>query len=273
MLLGISSFTYGWSIGSSHEDGIMPINEYGLIEKARQYQLRCLQVGDNLPVHLFDQYRLVNFKQRLQQHHIRIELGARGLTEEKLDHYINLAGYLNAPLLRFVIDEPGYEPYFDFIVSAIKNVLPVLRNKGITLGIENHDRIKAREFADMMNAIDDKQVGICLDCVNSIGAGEGLEHVLSILAPYTVNLHVKDFSIKRLAHQMGFTVTGSPAGQGMLNLATVMGKLLPYNRCQSAILEQWVVPDDTVEGTVFKEHEWANISIKYLKSTKYFLYN
>ncbi len=44
--------------------------------------------------------------------------------------------------------------------------------------------------------------------------------------PFTVNLHVKDFIIQRVGHQMGFTVTGTPLGKGMIQLPVTAGKAI-----------------------------------------------
>lgn len=71
-------------------------------------------------------------------------------------------------------------------------------------------------------------MGICLDSVNSMGAGEGIETIVEVLSPYTVNLHVKDFVVQRVYHMMGFVVEGRPAGQGMLPLEYLLEKLEPH---------------------------------------------
>jgi len=270
MILGISSFTYGWAVNYHTAKAKNLAYEQVLINKTLAFGLKCMQIGDNLPVHTFDSKRLNDLKGKLTEHGIRIEIGARGLTDEHLEQYIQLADYLEAPLLRFVIDGPGFEPDNEIVVKTIKNALPILKERGITLGIENHDRFKARELAGIMESIGDKQVGICLDCVNSMGAGEGLEYVAGILSPYTVNLHIKDFTVTRLSHQMGFTVEGCPTGKGLTNVALLMEKVARYGRCESAILEQWAVPENNMEATVKKEEQWAQQSIDYLKQTNYF---
>ena len=51
-----------------------------------------------------------------------------------------------------------------------------------------------------------------------MGAGEGFETVSEILLPYTINLHLKDFTIRRVSHKMGMIIEGTPAGKGMLNI-------------------------------------------------------
>jgi len=109
-------------------------------------------------------------------------------------------------------------------------------------------------------------VGICLDTVNSFGALEGPETVVETLGPWTVNLHVKDFAIERVSHAMGFVVEGKPAGRGRLNVPWLLEKLRALGRDPNAILELWTPPGATLEETIAREAEWAEDSIKYLRS-------
>ena len=99
-----------------------------------------------------------------------------------------------------------------------------------------------------------------------MGAGEGFETVSEILLPYTINLHVKDFIIRRVSHKMGFVIEGRPAGQGMLNIRKTIERLSEMNRCKSAILELWTPPETKIEDTILKEDKWATESIAYLKT-------
>jgi 3-oxoisoapionate decarboxylase len=270
MILGISSFTYGWAVGLEGYQPEKPMDEKELLDIAIQFDLKCIQVGDNLFLHLIDIDRLDKFRKGVNNNNMRLEIGARGLTEEHLNTYIRLSEFFNAPLLRFVIDGADYSPDLDTIVRLLKNVEPELKKRKLTLGIENHDRFKSREFAWIMDSVGSDYVGICLDCANSMGAGEGLEHVAEILAPYTVNLHIKDYHVIRLHHKMGFTVTGAPIGQGLLDLEFLMEKISVTKRCQSAILEQWVPPENSLEDSIKKEKVWAKNGIDYLKNLEYF---
>jgi 3-oxoisoapionate decarboxylase len=270
MILGISSFTYGWSVGLEGYQPEKPMDEVELLEVALRSGLKCIQVGDNLSMHLIGHDRMETFRNALKKNNTRLEIGARGLTEEHLKTYIDLSIYFGAPLLRFVIDGAGYTPELSTVAHLLKNADSEFKKHGITLGIENHDRFRAREFAWIIEAVGSDNVGICLDCVNSMGAGEGLEQVADILAPYTVNLHIKDFAVIRLHHKMGFTITGAPVGQGLLDLDYLMGKISGTGRCQSAILEQWVPPEEDLEDSIKEERAWAKKGIEYLKKLKYF---
>jgi len=173
---------------------------------------------------------------------------------------------IESPVLRMVIDGPGFEPDAKTVISIIKDLLPEFKKRNIRLAIENHDRFKAREFERIVLETDPAWVGICLDSVNSMGAGEGFETVSEILAQYTINLHVKDFTVSRVSHKMGFLIAGTPAGKGMLNIPELISKINSYRRCRSAIIELWTPPENSIDSTIKKEEEWAKESIKYLKS-------
>ena len=270
MQLGISTYTYGWAVGVPGNRPAQPLDELTLLDRARHFGIRLVQFGDNWPLHELTDNQLTELGKQAVRQAITLEIGARGLTAAHLNRYIALTHRLNSRLLRFVIDVPGYEPTMDEVVGVVKNALPVLTDTGITLGIENHDRWLARDFAEIVDRVGSSQVGICLDSVNSMGAGEGLAEVVRTLAPYTVNLHLKDFGIQRLPHLMGFQIDGRPAGRGMLNIPWLVEQIKPYGRCQTAILEQWVLPEPTVEATIIKERNWAENSVNYLKKSGLF---
>ena len=53
MILGISSFAFGWAIGPEGYVLEKPMTETDLIYQAVGSGLSCLQIGDNLPLHTF----------------------------------------------------------------------------------------------------------------------------------------------------------------------------------------------------------------------------
>jgi sugar phosphate isomerase/epimerase len=185
------------------------------------------------------------------------------MTESGLEEYIRIADLIRSPILRYVIDGQGFTPGMDEIVGIIRNALPALQESDIVLALENYERLKVVEFARIVEKIGSDRVGICLDTVNSLGAGEGLETVVEVLGPLTVNLHIKDFTIRRPDHKMGFVVEGCPAGEGMLSVPRILEQV--GDKCHSAILEQWTPPERKLNDTIAKEAEWAKKSIAYLK--------
>ena len=265
MQLGISSYAFGWAVGVAGFPPPSPFNEQDLLEFARTSGVRVIQLGDHVPLHAFEPARIAALRDSANRDGFTLEIGARGLTAEHLNRYLALARELHSPLIRFVIDGPEYEPGPDRVAAIVRDAIPLLAMANVTLGIENHDRFPARVLRSIIERIGSSHVGICLDTANSLGAGEGIGHVLDQLAPFTVNLHVKDFVITRVPYAMGFTVSGRPAGQGMLDVPALRDAVAAHGRCRSAILETWTSPEPIVTATIAKERRWAEDSIAYLK--------
>lgn len=265
MKLGISSYTYTWAVGVPGSMPDMPLTASDLVDKASMSGLNLVQIADNLPLENWSSSQLKELYKYAREKNVEIEMGGRGLTPEHTIKCLEAAVILHSPILRMVIDNPGFEPDLNRINGIIRELIPEFESRKIRLAIENHDRLKAREFEKIVLSADSEWVGICLDSVNSMGAGEGFETVSEILLPYTINLHLKDFSVRRVSHKMGIIIEGTPAGKGILNIEELIGKLSEKDSCRSAILELWTPPESSTGETIVKEEQWAADSITYLR--------
>ena len=155
---------------------------------------------------------------------------------------------------------PGYPP-----LRPLRAV-EVVERAGVCLALENFETFKAAELADMLGRIGGEMVGVCLDTVNSVGALEGPEVVVKALAPLTVNLHVKDYTIRRMDHRLGFVIEGRPAGQGQLDIPCLLESVRDNGHDPSVILEQWTPPGRTVADTIAVEERWAAESVRYMRA-------
>lgn len=264
--LGVSSYAFTWAIGVLSHQPKHPLDAMELLEVAAQLKCKRLQIADNLPVHLLSADKWGQLTSKAQQLGIQLELGIRGLKAEKLQAYLSLAKACQSPFLRVVIDEKNYEPDHETIIEILRKVLPDFKDAGIPIAIENHDRFRAYELVNIIEATDSNWVGICLDTANSLGADEGIYEVARILAPYTLNLHIKDYLIRRFDHQMGFTILGTPAGQGQTPIKWLLELLTSYGNCKSATLEIWSEPLDNLEANIRREKEWVEKSVVYLST-------
>lgn len=261
---GLSSYTYTWAVGVPGSMPGVPLSAAGLIGKAADSGWDLVQIADNLPLEKLPDEEITALAEYARGRKVDIEMGSRGLDPEHTLRCLDVAVLLDSPLLRMVIDSPGYTPDIKSVSDLVRDLVPELRSRGIQLAIENHDRFKARDFEYLINRAGSEWVGICLDSVNSLGAGEGFETVAELLVPYTINLHLKDFTIFRVPHKMGFVVEGRPAGQGMLDIPGLTGTLEATGKCKSAILELWTAPEASIDNTIRKEEQWAMESIDYL---------
>jgi sugar phosphate isomerase/epimerase len=169
--------------------------------------------------------------------------------------------------LRIVIDHNDFKPPLSEIHKIIQAIIPELEKQNVQLAIENHDRLKAAEFHEIVMKANSRFVGICLDSVNSIGADEGFETVFQLLAPHTISLHLKDYTIKRKSHMMGFDITGTPAGKGRLPVLQIINVLESHGKCRSVILELWPAPEQSIAETIIKEKQWVEESAQFLIDT------
>jgi len=263
MKLGLSSYTFGWAVAGSVDAAIRPLDENGLLDRCHEHGLQLLQIGDNLPLHTFNSSRLADFADRANQESVQLEIGTSGLTVGRVAEYAAIARRVGAPLIRLVIDDNGYHPTPEVVIDQLRKAAPML--DGLVLGLENHDRFPARTLRQILESVGKENIGICLDTANSLGAGEGLQTVLNELAPFAVNLHLKDFAVARVSHLMGFTVEGRPAGEGMLDIPDLLRQVTAIDRCETAVLELWTPPELQIADTIAKEAAWAARSIGYLR--------
>lgn len=264
--LGLGSYGVAWGIGvTGYEAPPHPMDAHGLLHFAYGLGLRVVQIADNLPLHMLSDGERAALRSDADQLGMAVEVGTRGIRAENIERYLAIARQFHSPILRVVVDTADHHPTPDDVVALIRPHLTAFAQHSITLAIENHDRFKAQTLADIITALDHPNVGICLDTVNSFGALEGPAHVVKVLGPYVVNLHVKEFVIRRVPHNMGFIVTGAPAGQGMLDIPWLLGELHRHGRRFNAIIETWLSPEETMTATVAREAEYVRESVGYLR--------
>ena len=265
MKLGISSYTYTWAIGVPGYPVADPLTALGLLAKAKALGVSVVQIADNLPLDSLNEDGIAALVDGASAYGIQVEVGTRGIQAALLATYLIIAQRFDSPIVRVVIDTAEHHPGVPEVIALLNESLPAFGEAGTILAIENHDRFSVRDFTRILETIDSPYLGICLDTVNSFGALEGPEVVVDALGPWTVNLHIKDFNIRRADHMMGFTIEGTPAGQGRLDLPWLLEKLKPHGRDFNAILELWTSPDSDMSATIAKEDAWAKESVRYLR--------
>jgi sugar phosphate isomerase/epimerase len=267
MQLGLGSYACAWAIGGvpGYSAPAHPLDAVGLIERAAQLGLHLVQIADNIPLEGCSNTKLENIRSAALENGITLELGTRGITPAHLSRLIDLCAFFDSRLLRVVVDTDEHKPTPGEVVSTVREMLGRLRAADVTLAIENHDRFPGSTLADIVKQVADPAVGICLDTVNSFGALEGPQTITAMLAPYVVNIHVKDFLIRRASHRMGFEIAGAPAGEGRLDIPLLISQLQEGGRNPNAVLELWPPPELDYSATVAKEEQWCQASIRYLR--------
>ena len=265
MKLGLSTYTYSWSIGLSGFIPPKPMSLTDLMDKAVELDVHVLQIVDNLPFDRISPQQWKDFARRAVELGIELELGTSGIGLEHLRKFMQLAKVLNSSFVRTVIDTPDYRPSEEEVVSNVKELLRELEQADLCLAIENHDRFKIKKLDELIERIGSERVAAVLDTTNSFGASEGPELVIDVFGPRTINLHLKDYAIFRDNHLLGYKLEGRPAGQGHLDIPAMLAKLKHQGRNPNVILELLTPQQETLEKTIALEQEWARTSIDYLR--------
>ncbi|HEY8344353.1 MAG TPA: sugar phosphate isomerase/epimerase family protein [Bacillota bacterium] len=265
--LGISSWSYHWAVGiSGYPAPQKPLTPIDLVEKAHELGVGVVQIANNLPLHKLDTIQLDHLRAAAQHYGIEIEVGTSGVEPAHLRKYLEIAKFLNSKLLRTLTHSAESRPDLPQIEEWLREVLPDFAEADVVIAVENYERHSAKELAELIRRINHPYLGVCLDTVNNFGALEGPDIVLAELAPYVLNLHIKDFGTERLDTGMGFIITGRPAGEGRLNVPKILEVLNKNKRPFNMILELWPPYQGDIEASIANEAEWVKRSITYLKS-------
>jgi len=272
--LGVNTYTYMWSIGFKGPNPAFPDSEarpdtpltaLGLLEKAHAFGLNLVQTGPNLPVDKLPAAEFETFIQTAREWGIKLELGTRGLDYDHLVKQVAVAKRMGAKLIRTLPEIAGkYATDARLIPPVVRQIVPVLEREGVRLAIEN-GKTPAADLRAALDEVNSPHVGLVLDMVNSLAIPEGWKYVTQRLAPHTMCVHYKDFTIKRAWHMMGFICEGMPAGQGLVETEWLLNELKASPYDYNVIIELWPPEQSKLQDTINLEQAWAVESVPYLR--------
>ena len=158
-------------------------------------------------------------------------------------------------------------------MANFRSVLPHFADADVRIALENYEAYRTSDIAAIVREIDSASLGVCALCITTLHQGfaamESADEILSNLAPFTISVHLKEFTVERLEYLMGFAFRGKPTGQGVLPLAKIFETLLARSRQANVIVEQWPPFHENLEKTIEMELDWARQGVDYLAQTGY----
>ena len=88
---------------------------------------------------------------------------------------------------------------------------------------------------------------------------------VKMLAPYTINLHLKDYQITPDPYGVGFRIHGTPLGEGRAEIEEILASLAHCPADMSVILEHWLPQTHDMDETRRMEHEWLDRTVAAAK--------
>ncbi|MEJ6394633.1 TIM barrel protein [Gymnodinialimonas sp. 2305UL16-5] len=236
-----------------------------LLDVAAFHRLGVVQYADNMPLAGLSGAELSALKTKAHGLGIKIELGKQSFIASELARYIDIAVGLDAKILRVALDGPDAAKPVDRLAVEFRPLVALANAAGLRIAIENHFNYPSLQLVDLLRAIDDDAVGICLDVANSICAGEWPSETVEILADDTINLHLKDYVIVPDPFGVGFVIHGCPLGQGRTDCRAVLDALPTCD--MSIILEHWLPRQDNMSAARAAEHAWLAQSVTFARDT------
>ena len=262
MRIGLGSYALRWAIGTTSWQPAVPVDPPALIDVAATLGAEVLQICDNVPLDSCTERALAALARRAGALRLALQLGVRCSALADLRRSLAIAERIEARLLRVVLDAGGRTPAAETVPALLRAFLPDLRAAGITLAIENHFALSPAALAQIVEAIDDPQVGVCLDPLNAIARLTGVAETVRTLAPYAVAVHAKDAVTRRLG--TGFAIVGCPLGEGMVDVAALLDAVRAAGRSPDLLVESWMDRLEDEAATLAQERAWAKQGIAVL---------
>ena len=269
MKIGIGSYSLFWEFESRNPS---PLDIPGMIDRAAQLGCDVFQICDDPRIEQLDPAGLHDLRERAELLGIELELGTRTIGREHLGRYVEIAEALGARTLRSMVQSQEIEGGPAAAVAELRATLPRLESAGITLALETYEQVPTRTLLGLVEELDSPHVGICLDPANCVSALEHPKDVVEACAPRTVNLHVKDFAFARQEGWVGFTYSGAPLGEGLLDLDHELRHVYSGDqaasvgdRAPSAIVEHWLPWQGDLDTTVETERAWTDRTLAALR--------
>ena len=265
--LGIGSFAYRYQVGLPGCMPGVPMNPLDFINDVPRLGLKRLQLCENIKYANSDSKAIGIMVDRAKELGLAVEIGMNGVTRENLQKHIKLAKEFGSKFIRAVIGEmdPDENKAVPIIVQNVKSVINELRDNGISLGLENHFDISTQKIVQVITDVNDPAVGSVFDSTNCISFIERPMDALALMLPHIKSVHLKDYRMEKT--EAGITMVGQILGQGVLDVKTVLKKILTQNPEASIIVELSIKRKDGLSIAEVVEDEKRQIaqSVEYAK--------
>ncbi|MGY3319742.1 sugar phosphate isomerase/epimerase family protein [Arthrobacter sp. TE12232] len=260
--IGLSSYAFFWQLSDRVS---APLNLHEALAETAALGVDLFQICDYAQLEAMTDADLASVRATADALGIALELGTKGIRPEHLRKFLRIAGILGAPLLRTMFNVPGHTPDADETVAIFTGVLPDFEAAGVRIAVETYEQVPTSRVLDVIARVDSPYLGICSDPANTVAALESPREVIDAVAPYVLNMHIKDFAFSRKEGWVGFTYSGAPLGEGLLDYAYMARKLQPKERNINQIIEHWLPWQASEEETIRLEKQWTQQSLDFLR--------
>ncbi|WP_284990435.1 TIM barrel protein [Arthrobacter sp. efr-133-TYG-120] len=261
--IGLSSYAFFWQLSDAVS---APLSIHDALACTADLSVELFQICDYAPLEHMSDDELAAVRSTADSLGITLELGTKGIRPEHLRKFLHIARILGSELLRTMFNVPGHAPDADEATAIFTEVLPAFEAAGVRIAVETYEQVPTARILDVIRRVDSPYLGICSDPANTVAALEMPREVIDAVAPYVLNMHIKDFAFSRKEGWVGFTYSGAPLGEGLLDYDYMAGKIQPSQRNINQIVEHWLPWQDSEADTIRLENQWTQQSLEFLRS-------
>lgn len=266
MSIGLSTYAYFWRMS---DKAPTPMTLQQMLQQTADMGVSLFQICDYPQLEGWSPAQLQALRQQADSLGMSLELGTRGLVAEHLQRYLELADALEVTVLRSMFNSATSRPTLAEASAMIETVLPRFEQQQVSLCLETYEQVRSADMMSVINRFDSASLGVCLDPANCVAALELPEQVIENTADRVLNLHIKDFAFSRQDGWVGFTLAGSPMGEGLLNYDQLIERVRPDSRGINQIVEHWLPWQQDAERTCQLEQQWTQQSVDYLNKRQF----
>ncbi|MCP2046502.1 UNVERIFIED_ORG: sugar phosphate isomerase/epimerase [Paenarthrobacter nicotinovorans] len=261
--IGLSSYAFFWQLSDQVSK---PMSIHDALRKAADLGVDLFQICDYAPLETMNDDELAAVRTTADGLGITLEVGTKGIRPEHLRRFLHIAQVLGSDLLRTMFNVPGHTPGNEEAVQIFTDVLPEFKAAGARIAVETYEQVPTERILDVVRRVNSPYLGICSDPANTVAALEMPQQVIDAVEPYVLNMHIKDFAFSRKQGWVGFTYSGAPLGEGLLDYDYMVGKIQPKERHINQIVEHWLPWQDSEAETIRLENQWTQQSLDFLRS-------
>lgn len=268
-MIGLSTYALFWELSDRVPE---PLTLAGAVDRTRELGLGLLQICDYAPIETWTDEQVLELRRHADAQGVALELGTKGLRPEGMRRFLHLAELLGATLVRTMFNtpataaEPEHRPTAAEAEQLLRQVLPEFEAAGVTVVLETYEQAPTKDLLAVVQAIGSPFLGICSDPANTVAALELPHQVIEDVAPYVLNMHIKDFAFARQDGWVGFVYSGAPLGEGLLDYDHMAAAVRPAEKNINQIIEHWLPWQGSAEATLLAERQWTRQAIDYLRS-------
>jgi sugar phosphate isomerase/epimerase len=263
MTIGLSTYAYFWQAADRVDD---PLTLPDMIARTAELGVEVFQICDFPQVAELDGAELRRLRDLARAAGICLELGTRGVDPGHLARWLDLAGALDVTTVRSMVNTAEHRPSRDEARALLERALPHYEAAGVRIALETYEQVPTAVLTDVVAGIGSPSLGICSDPANCVAALEHPAQVVDRVAPFVLNMHVKDFRFTRQAGWVGFNLVGAPLGEGLLDYDAMVARIDPDPATVNQIVEHWLPWQGDAVTTCETERRWTEHNLSYLRS-------